>query len=140
MANTFYKEHSEMTYEYSMDEYARGLEPSTRNPYEHLKIYADTRPTMPKVPMVILEDNEAVAKIVIKGRSPALRHIHRTHRVNCDWLYEVVQHEGILFKYVNTKFQLADILTKAFTKLDDWKRLNGFCQFVPRKKRNRSTS
>ena len=27
------------------------------------------------------EDNEAVAKMIIKGRSPTMRHVSRTHRV-----------------------------------------------------------
>ena len=30
--------------------------------------------------MIICEDNEAVIKICLKGRSQALRHLHRTHR------------------------------------------------------------
>ena len=38
--------------------------------------------------LVILEDNEAVIKMTIKGRSTAMRHIQRTHRVNLDWLFE----------------------------------------------------
>ena len=115
-----------------MGEYPRGVEPIIRNPYAHIKIYAETRSQMPKVPLVILEGNEAVTKIAIKGRSPALRHVHRTHRVNCDWLYEVVQHDGIHTKYANTKYQLANMLAKAFTKLGGWKRFNGPCQIKSR--------
>ena len=38
----------------------------------------------------ILEDNEAVIKMTIKRRSPALRHVVRTHRVNLDWLFELI--------------------------------------------------
>ena len=34
----------------------------------------------------VFEDNEAVIKMIIKGRSPTLRHVSRTHRVALDWL------------------------------------------------------
>ena len=32
----------------------------------------------------IFEDNEAVIKMIIKGRSPTMRHVSRTHRVALD--------------------------------------------------------
>ena len=76
-------------------------------------------PKFPKVPLVILEGNQAAYKIVLKWRSNASCHFHRTHRMICDWLYEIINHEGIITKSVNTKFQLADALAKAFMKLDD---------------------
>ena len=33
----------------------------------------------------VFEDNEAVIKMIIKGRSPTMRHVSRTHRVALDW-------------------------------------------------------
>ena len=33
----------------------------------------------------IFEDNEAVIKMIIKGRSLTMRHVSRTHRVALDW-------------------------------------------------------
>ena len=36
--------------------------------------------------LYIFEDNEAVIKMIIKGRSPSMRHVSRTHRVALDWL------------------------------------------------------
>ena len=36
--------------------------------------------------LYIFENNEAVVKLIIKGRSPAMRHVSRTHRVALDWL------------------------------------------------------
>ena len=36
--------------------------------------------------LYIFLDNEAVIKIIIKSRSPNLRHVPRTHRVALDWL------------------------------------------------------
>ena len=35
--------------------------------------------------LYIFEDNEAVIKMIIKGRSPTMRHVSRTHRVALDW-------------------------------------------------------
>ena len=34
------------------------------------------------------EDNEAVIKMILKGRSPTMRHVSRTQRVALDWLFE----------------------------------------------------
>ena len=31
--------------------------------------------------LYVIEDNEAVIKMIIKGRSPTMRHVSRTHRV-----------------------------------------------------------
>ena len=36
----------------------------------------------------MFEDNEAVIKMVVKGRSPTMRHVSRTHRVALDWLFD----------------------------------------------------
>ena len=38
--------------------------------------------------LYVFEDNEAVIKMIIKGRSPTMRHISRTHRVALDWLFD----------------------------------------------------
>ena len=35
----------------------------------------------------VFEDNEAVIKMIIKGRSPTMRHVSGTHRVALDWLF-----------------------------------------------------
>ena len=35
--------------------------------------------------LYVFEDNEAVIKIIIKGRSTTMRHVSRTHRVALDW-------------------------------------------------------
>ena len=36
----------------------------------------------------VFEDNEAVIKTIIDGRSPTMRHVSRTHRVALDWLFD----------------------------------------------------
>ena len=38
--------------------------------------------------LYICEDNEAVIKMIIKGRSLTMRHVSRTHRVALDWLFD----------------------------------------------------
>ena len=47
--------------------------------------------------LVILEDNEAVLKMIIKGRSPNMRHVGRTHRVDLDWLFERISRDDHIF-------------------------------------------
>ena len=66
----------------------------------------------------VFEDNEAVIKIIIKGRSPTMRHVPSTHRVALDWLFDRINLDTqIQIKYIDTKNQLADILTKGnFTR------------------------
>ena len=68
--------------------------------------------------LYVLEDNEAVIKLILKGRSPTMRHVSRTHRVALDWLFDRINLDPkIQIKYSDTKNQLADILTKGnFTR------------------------
>ena len=68
--------------------------------------------------LYIFEDNEAVIKKIVRVRSPTMRHVSRTHRVALDWLSDRINLDPkIQNKYVDTKHQLADILTKGnFTR------------------------
>ena len=66
-----------------------------------------------EVLLYVFEDNEAVIKMIIKGRSPTMRHVSRTHRVALDWLFDRINLDPkIQIKYIDTKNQLADMLTK----------------------------
>ena len=77
--------------------------------------------------LVILEDNEAVIKMTIKGRSTSMRHIQRTHRVNLDWLFErFLNDKGMRIRYLSTKFQIADMLTKGSFTAQHWGMLLNF--------------
>ena len=38
--------------------------------------------------LYVFEDNEAVIKMIMKGRSPTMRHVSRTHRVALHWLFD----------------------------------------------------
>ena len=76
--------------------------------------------------LYIFEDNEdeAVIKMIIMGRSPAMRHVSRTHRVALDWLFDRINLDpNIQIKYIDTKNQLADILTKGHLTRDEWNHL-----------------
>ena len=52
-----------------------------------------------------------MVKIIIKGRNPMMRHVSKTHRVALP---------KIKIKYVDTKNQLADLLTKGNFTRDEW--------------------
>ena len=58
--------------------------------------------------------------MIMKGRSPTMRHVSRTHRVALDWLFDRINLDSkIQIKYIDTKNQLADILTKGIDLLDN---------------------
>ena len=49
------------------------------------------------------EDNEAVIKMIIKGRSPTMRRVSRTHRVALDWLFDRINLDpNIQIRYIDT--------------------------------------
>ena len=74
--------------------------------------------------LYVFEDNEAVIKMIMKGRSPTMRHVSRTHRVALDWLFDRNNLDPkIQIKYIDTKNQLADILTKGNFTRDEWNHL-----------------
>ena len=74
--------------------------------------------------LYVFEDNEAVIKMIMKGRSPTMRHVSRTHRVALDWLFDRIYLDPkIEIKYIDTKNQLADILTKGNFTRDEWNHL-----------------
>ena len=57
-----------------------------------------------------------------------MRHVSRTHRVALDWLLDrIILDPKIQIKYIDTKKQLADILTKGSFTRDEWNHL--WCLF-----------
>ena len=57
-----------------------------------------------KSQLYIFEDNEAVIKMIVKGRSPTMRHVSRTYRVALDWLFVRIDLDPkIQIKHVDTK-------------------------------------
>ena len=73
----------------------------------------------------MFEDNEAEIKMITKGRSPTImRHVSGTHRVALDWLFDRINLDPkIQIKYIDTKNQLANILTKGNFTRDEWNHL-----------------
>ena len=62
--------------------------------------------------------------MILKNRSPAMRHVSRTHRVALDWLFDRINLDSkIQTKYIDTKNQLADILTKGNFTREEWNHL-----------------
>ena len=74
--------------------------------------------------LFVFEVNEAVIKMIIKGRSPTMRLVSRTHRVALDWLFDRINLDPkIQIKYIDTKNQLGDIPTKGKFTCDEWNHL-----------------
>ena len=61
----------------------------------------------------IFEDNAAVIRMIIRGRSPMMRHVSRTHRVASVWLFDRINLDPkIHIKFVDT--------TKGSFTRDEW--------------------
>ena len=74
--------------------------------------------------LYVFEDNEAVTKMIMKNRSPTIKHVSRTHRIALDWLFDRINLDPkIQIKYMDTKNQLADILTKGSFTRNEWNHL-----------------
>ena len=73
--------------------------------------------------LYIFEDKEAVIKMTIKGRSPTMRQVSRTHRVALDWLFDRINLDPkIHIKYVDTRWQ-----TKGYFTRDELNNLLHLC-------------
>ena len=75
--------------------------------------------------LYVFEDNEVVIKMIIRGRSPIMGHVSRTHRVALDWLFYRfnLDPQDPNQRQFDTKNQLADILTKGNFTRDEWNHL-----------------
>ena len=51
-------------------------------------VFSNVQSARQQALLYVFEDNEAVIKMVIKGRSLTMRHVSRTHRVALDWLFD----------------------------------------------------
>ena len=74
--------------------------------------------------LYVFEDDKAVIKMITKGRSSTMRHVSRTHRVALDWLFDRINLDPqIQIKSIDTKNQLADMLTKGNFTRNEWNHL-----------------
>ena len=87
-------------------------------------IPSNTKNSGPSALSYVFEDNEAVIKMIIKGRSPTMRNVSRNHRVALDWLFDTINLDPkIQIRYIDTKHQLADMLTEGNFTRDEWNNL-----------------
>ena len=105
-----------------------GVKPNMHNPIpiKHTNVIPtnidhsplNTTHSGPGAMLYVFEDSEAVIKMIINGRSPTMMHISRTHRVALDWLFDRINLDPkSQIRYIDTKHQLADMLTKGnFTR------------------------
>ena len=78
-------------------------------------------PRIMKLYCMCLKTMKLWIKMIMKGRSPTMRHVPRTHRVALDCLFDRINLDPkIQIKYIDTKNQLADILTKGSFTRDEW--------------------
>ena len=80
---------------------------------------------------IVFEHNGAVIKMVQKRRFMALKHVLRTHRIAIDWCFENFDSPDERSKYVGVKVQIADLMTKGFSKGDLWDSLVNQAVLVP---------
>ena len=82
--------------------------------------------------LYIFEDNEAVIKMIIKGRSPTMKHVSSTSpRCSGVFLSDRINLDPkVQTKYVESKNQLADILTKGNFTRDEWNNLLPFFDII----------
>ena len=74
--------------------------------------------------LYIVEDNEAVIKLILRGRSPTTRHVSRTHSGAIDSLYGRINlNSRIFIKSVDIKNQFADVSTKGRFTRHEWNHL-----------------
>ena len=82
-------------------------------------ILSNTKNSDSSAMLYVFEDIEAAIKMITKGRSHPMRHVSRTHRVALDWLFDRINLDSeIQIRFIDTKHQFADILTKGnFTRV-----------------------
>lgn len=67
-----------------------------------------------------MEDNQATITVCSTGSSPAMRHVNKTQNVSFKWLKQQFERNQFELINVGTDWQVADILTKAFTSPTKW--------------------
>ena len=67
-----------------------------------------------------MEDNQATITVMPTGSSPSMRHMNKTKTINFKWLKQQFECNQFDLLNVGTSDQVADILTKAFTRPALW--------------------
>lgn len=69
------------------------------------------------------EDNEAAVQIIKTGKSPALRHVGRTHKLDIGFLHDLFRKRVLSMRYCESEKQCADIFTKVISEDPKWAEL-----------------
>ena len=70
-------------------------------------------------------------KMIIKGRSPTMRHVPRTHSGALVWTFDRINVDPkIQINFVDTRNPLADMLTKGSSTRDEWNHLFRLCNIM----------
>ena len=67
-----------------------------------------------------MEDNQATITVMSTGSSASMRHMNKTQNINFKWLKQQFECKQFDLLNVGTNFQVADILTKPFTRPALW--------------------
>ena len=67
-----------------------------------------------------MEDNQATITVMSTGSSASMRHMNKTQNINFKWLKQQFECKQFDLLNVGTSYQVADILTKAFTRPALW--------------------
>ena len=88
--------------------------------------------------LYIFQNNEAMLKMMTKGRSPFMRHVSRTQRITLDLIFDRINvGPKIQIRYVDIENQLENILTKGSFSEYEWnnllrlKNIMTVCTFPP---------
>ena len=74
--------------------------------------------------LYVFEDNEAMIKMIIKGRSPTMRHVSRIHRVAHDWLFDRINLDPKIQNQIHRHQEpTCRHLDKGNFKRDEWNHL-----------------
>ena len=65
-----------------------GYQFESRDPVANNKDYGLIMAAPHSVQPVVLEDNQAIIRILESGKSPAFRHADKTQRINLGWIYQ----------------------------------------------------
>ena len=67
-----------------------------------------------------MEDNQATITVMSTGSSASMRHMNKTQNINFKWLKQQFECKQFDLLNVGTSYQVADILTKPFTRPALW--------------------
>ena len=85
--------------------------------------------TNQEIDIIVEEDNTATIQILNKGRSPVLRHLSKTHRINLGATCEICKLSQITVRHCDTENMLADSFTKALKQPAFVSALEALCVF-----------